>query len=521
LLLMAYQVKLRAVDWDVLALTQEGLTFAEQAEDTLLGGLLWHCRAERYTALGEHNHTRQALEEALARVEHPSRRARIMLVLAVMRMGEGHLAELDATAVMLEESAALFEAHGDTLGHAKAAINLCIICSMRSQYDLAMTHLDRSEALFTEVGHVWGQARVAAERLTLMARWGHCHQPEAELNLVIARSRHLVEQSQDPLLKRLVEHMIARVWFERGQGERALMLLQQRPQTDGRDVRWDGQFQTVAGIILLCSNRREEASQVLEEALVLSHHAQNMLRERDVCMALVLLYNIHRKQPHAQLLAERALSLKAAIHEGTEDHSAVSEFIEAFMALGQALAIDPLGHDPACTPWLERVVDAMRTVEQRNQEASTEFPVDQYWRGLFRAMVDALPLAYRAKLWSVVLDPQGERLMVDREGRGFRAPGQRVWTSLEHRPVVMRLLHALIQHPQGLSTVELVTLLYPEETLVFEAGNNRIHKLVSLLRKLGLRSMLKRRQGRYRLMESTLCIIPPETLFPQEALLSP
>jgi hypothetical protein len=103
----------------------------------------------------------------------------------------------------------------------------------------------------------------------------------------------------------------------------------------------------------------------------------------------------------------------------------------------------------------------------------------------------------------------GQLLVVDEHGRRFRIPGGD-WVEVE-REAPQRLLSALAgcraRGGQGLTTAELAEAGWPGESFVGDAGVNRAYVALSALRKLGLRDVLVRREGRVLLDPAQLCMV--------------
>ncbi|MCA9645746.1 MAG: helix-turn-helix domain-containing protein, partial [Myxococcales bacterium] len=76
--------------------------------------------------------------------------------------------------------------------------------------------------------------------------------------------------------------------------------------------------------------------------------------------------------------------------------------------------------------------------------------------------------------------------------------------NLSSRAALRRILEALAKQRlsgniQALSVGDLIAAGWPDESPIFEAGANRVYVAVSALRKLGLRDVIERYSGGYRL----------------------
>lgn len=71
----------------------------------------------------------------------------------------------------------------------------------------------------------------------------------------------------------------------------------------------------------------------------------------------------------------------------------------------------------------------------------------------------------------------------------FASGGERV--ELGHRPVLQRVLRALVDDPGGAAIGALVERAWPKEAMTKESGQNRVRVAISTLRKLGLKGALE------------------------------
>ena len=92
--------------------------------------------------------------------------------------------------------------------------------------------------------------------------------------------------------------------------------------------------------------------------------------------------------------------------------------------------------------------------------------------------------------------PAAEEWLVHPDARWFRAPGATEVVSCERREAARRILHALIVLHQtnpgaALSPPEALAVGWPNEKMTRSAAKNRLHVTIALLRKLGLRPLLR------------------------------
>ncbi len=131
-------------------------------------------------------------------------------------------------------------------------------------------------------------------------------------------------------------------------------------------------------------------------------------------------------------------------------------------------------------------------------------PVERsFWvRMIARGVERALPPRERALLWTSVLDPSGETLVLHAPERSFRPPGGD-WVDLSPKRLLWRLLSALVSARRDgatafLSTADVVPVLWPGERILPEAAATRVYSAVAQLRKLGLRELLESGPDGYR-----------------------
>jgi hypothetical protein len=126
-----------------------------------------------------------------------------------------------------------------------------------------------------------------------------------------------------------------------------------------------------------------------------------------------------------------------------------------------------------------------------------------FWvRLIARGVERALPPRERALLWTSVLDPSGEVLVLHAAERSFRPP-HGDWVDLSPKRMLWRLLSALVATRRDgatafLPTTDVVPILWPGERILPEAAATRVYSAVAQLRKLGLRELLESGPDGYR-----------------------
>ncbi|MBL8601225.1 MAG: FHA domain-containing protein [Myxococcales bacterium] len=100
---------------------------------------------------------------------------------------------------------------------------------------------------------------------------------------------------------------------------------------------------------------------------------------------------------------------------------------------------------------------------------------------------------------------ESPRIVIDPEAKVILREGSEP-VRVEARPTVQRLLKALLDAPEGLSTQELLARAWPGQRLVGDSGAHRVHVAINTLRAMGLRDALLRDEQGYRIDRRNLTI---------------
>ncbi|MBH25541.1 MAG: hypothetical protein CMH57_14045 [Myxococcales bacterium] len=498
---MAIERKARPTE-AFMPLSDEALELARRAGDATLTGDILRRRADHHIARCEDEAAQEALRQAFNVLTHPILRAQAQMSLAVLMMNTTDEARLRQVPPLLDEVIAACEEHHDPLTLAKAHLNQSLTCRMLGDTQRTSHHIERSVAIFTSLGHLWGTARSSIQRLDFMAQLGQCHLPADALRELVEETRRLVALAEDPQLTALMETNIAQIHLERGDYTTAIALLRdQLPLMEGWDQR--DVVRTALTLIIAETLQLTQGSSVNptpDDWERLWADLRDSPLEWQRCQAwlwLTLLHSVSLDRPRAE---EAYAQLQGVI-----DDPSYLRFARGALALGRARALDPLCLDPACAALLEETLDGLRAFTHPD----TVWAFDQDIRLMFRCLSPVLPAPVRAQIWSEVLDPHGLHMIVYRDGLGFRVPGG-AWVELRHRPTLALLLQTLLEGgDEGVSAHTLVDTLYPDEALVHEAGLNRVYKQLSLLRRKGLKAMIERHNGQYRLSPDVHVILVP------------
>lgn len=121
--------------------------------------------------------------------------------------------------------------------------------------------------------------------------------------------------------------------------------------------------------------------------------------------------------------------------------------------------------------------------------------------------VDALTASRLSLARAVDAAPRGsDRWVIASDARWVTTPeGERI--DLLPRPVLMRLLRALLRSEHPVDVPALTGEIWPGARLVAESGAARVYAAVATLRCLGLREVLVRREEGYCLVRSRLTVV--------------
>ncbi len=151
----------------------------------------------------------------------------------------------------------------------------------------------------------------------------------------------------------------------------------------------------------------------------------------------------------------------------------------------------------------ERIVEAVQTagaLRRQDHGLTTSRRRGARLRMALRRVTERLPDGVRLAAWADALDPRGRALLLDGDGAHFRAPGGD-WKDIARFGTQRRLLVLIARSHGGpdVTSEDIQAALWPDERILPEAAANRIHKVVSQLRKAGLGDCLERTAEGYRL----------------------
>lgn len=475
------------------ARTQEALALAQAAQDARLTAAIWNSRATWHLQAGAAAQALTAWRAALLALSgddpaHILGRARLIMNIGVLELQTG---DLDAAQDALQQAAAIFDAHHERAAYATALLNLALLLQQQAQAAAAVAHTRRAEAIFADLQHRPRQLQARLYRLHILAQCAPALQPPTDLlDAELDAARRLCDELQLPPERLLLDNNAAELALALHRPEdalRALATLDER----ARHAQLTAIELTALlnrGLALLALGRDHDAIPPLEAAADAAARYHNPLLH-DALAALALARAL-LQQPD---LALAALQRADAASSAPRPLAAATRQIAAAAA---ALAALPPDHDRALHALLSPA--PLLSLAQHSLTAAT---------ALRRLWPRLAPLT-QLQLLAQHLDPQGERLLIGHDGLCLRLPGAD-FLDLSPKPTLARLLLILATHPNGLHTNDLIEALYPDERLLYDAGVNRVHKTLSLLRRAGLKPWIAQHDGRYRLTLTPLLLLAP------------
>lgn len=99
-------------------------------------------------------------------------------------------------------------------------------------------------------------------------------------------------------------------------------------------------------------------------------------------------------------------------------------------------------------------------------------------------------------------DPTAEALLLDTRSRAFRAPGEMSWIDMARRETPFRLLQTLVDHRlshpgEAIDPHALFEEVWPDESIMPDAAQNRLYVTINTLRREGLKELIINNSGGY------------------------
>jgi predicted ATPase len=167
----------------------------------------------------------------------------------------------------------------------------------------------------------------------------------------------------------------------------------------------------------------------------------------------------------------------------------------------------------------DRLVDAWqlaRSLSRNHKTAAGVLRRRAPFQLALRLVSSGLPDPLRRTTWERALDEGGTALLLEPDGSWFRPPGGS-WVDRSRHVNQRRLLaHLAGRHGEGpVAAEQIQEALWPGERILPDAAQNRIHKVVSLLRKAGLGPLIQRETDGYRLDPDREVLLLPDRAPPR------
>lgn len=106
-----------------------------------------------------------------------------------------------------------------------------------------------------------------------------------------------------------------------------------------------------------------------------------------------------------------------------------------------------------------------------------------------------LPEEIRRRFTLGLEDPTAEALLLDTRARAFRAPGEMTWIDMARRETPFRLLQSLVDHRlshpgEAIDPYALFEEVWPDESIMPDAAQNRLYVTINTLRREGLKELI-------------------------------
>ncbi len=484
---------------------QEGLNAAAELEDDFLKAALWNSRAVFFYQSDKSDKAALAYEQTLHHLKAPElafSRARVMLNLSALDLRLGRSSK---AIERLEVAAPIFKTHDALPSLARAYINRALALQAQGDSRRALTTIIEAQNIPQNPPNPALEAQITQIHLDILSNWPLHDRPSlADIERAHQRALAASIEHDNPQQRAWVTLNLAKALMNHDRHAKALDQLEAIPtQTLESEVALALNVRQFKGRCHWFGGRHQEAADELR---------------RSTNQAL---------QTESWYLATTSLAFELGVAAKTSDTERFDWLQRQIPLLRQRL------DTPINTAYLDASQAAISLTQHHRllaaDESSKAQAALQEALGLLQTLIlsplnallipgsimepltthiiQALSPAQHAALWAKGLDPHRQRLVVDRRGLGFRVPGE-AWKDLTENPVQVRLLALLCDHPEGLSVADLLEGLYPDEKLIHDAGVNRIHKTLSMLRRAGLRPHIQRQNGLYTLGSDPL-LIPP------------
>ncbi|MBL9023645.1 MAG: NACHT domain-containing protein [Myxococcales bacterium] len=431
----------------------------------------------------------------------------------------------------LERALELARREGDRALEARALTGLGNGKAVLAEWRAAREHLEAARELHRDVGDRLSEGRVQTMMAAASYNQDNLEEAASELDAALALQR----AERDRPFEAMSVTSAGIVALARGEHTLARALLDEAVALhhDLGDRHWEAVTRGYRGALELDLGELEAARGALEpavatlgqlgvhraEAIALGHlgHTaalQGALDEAAAHYRAALGWHRLTSPDYEGLILVAqgcVFALRSDIASALAAFERAEEALRAFhrpsfvgaIHLGRALADVSLAEqafaagDAQRTAELEgRVARAVASAERAGAARSVDS------RALARLLLHARARLAESKA-SAARRQSPASLVVHPDGRWFRAPNAGSVVDLTKRPSLQRMLRALVERrsagPGELTVADLLECGWPGEKVLPEAGQERVYTAVSTLRRMGLKSVIVRRERGYAL----------------------
>ncbi len=476
-----------------LAYHEEALALAMQTDDAMLKASLWnafgtyHIDIEPNIQLAQQGIS-NALQHLSTTQETEIPRSRVATNLALLETGQGLFHEAVAH---LKDAIQIFQKYDFERSKGNALINLSLNLSYLGEYHQARASIEQSIKIAEEIDNTEQNFTASVRYIHILTQSAPLlDRPDEQIAQAQIQAQRIEDNGRSDRTSELMllRHNNIEVLLTQGHYEQAFIQLEKLlAHIHKNNIRDGGQSDLVIGICSILQARWEDAEKQLKEVLQQARKDHNQALQFFTQCWLVFVAQGLEQHQRAHNLLQEAQHLKR-INYPIDD--------AIYHMTHSALLLHHAKQENTKEAWDEGLKTLAMALHPLPGHRYTAIHCNLDLRLIFRNLLATLPQDKLTTLWAYALDPNSQCLVIGPQALHFRPPGK-PWVDLHARPILARLLLLLVQHPEGLSTQDLIDHLYPDEVVLYESGVNRIHKSLSLLRKEGLKPWIKQRKRRY------------------------
>jgi tetratricopeptide (TPR) repeat protein len=473
-----------------LGLIEEALAPGGFAEDDALVGWAYEARGSLLRFLGQTRRSLEVLEQARTIAERSGDRALAARVLIGLGNGAANLARWSAAHEAFEGAIRILDERGDRFFAGRVRTMVAAACYNEDRLDEASAHLEAALALQREQQDRSFEAMsMTSVGIVALARGAHAN-ATAALDEALAVHQSLGDRHWEAVT-----------------------------------VGYQGALALDAGELERAKTLLESASRVLgelgvhrAEAIVLGHLGHTATLRGSYDEALVhyrAALGWHRlASPDYEGLILGAIgslaALRGEIASALASFDAAEQALAAYsrptfvtaLALGRAL-VDVASAEQA---FAARDPDAVAACEGRARAVlhaaedprRSGSPDARAARRILEGALERLAAMQR----SAARMESKDALVAHPDGLWFRAPLATSITRLNKRPSLQRMFRALVERRaararEGMTVAELLECGWPGEKVLPEAGQERVYTAIATLRRMGLRTVIVRKDEGY------------------------